>query len=114
MSTPFLSVPVAAVDPGCPDRELFPAFDGLRRRACIVWVPVDAADEADYILNRLDGRAGSDAVCWCEVCPVDPLRFWSLLFGKACTRGRCSERAARIWLIDGGEGLPTASLHDHL
>jgi hypothetical protein len=112
--TPFLSVPVAAVDPDWPERELFPAFDRLRDGAGVVWIPVDDAEEADYILNRLDAFTGSREIRWCEVCHVDPLRFWSLLFGAACAPGRCQDVTARIWLVDGGERLPTASLRDHL
>src|SRR5262249_13932165 len=80
----------------------------------VVWVPVDAADEADYVLGRLAARAGPDSVHWVEVCRVDPLRFWSSFFGAGCTPGRCQEAGAPLWLIDGGERLPTASLRDHL
>jgi hypothetical protein len=115
----LLAVPVAAVGDGWMAVEFLPKAAGVleacRSRGGLLWLPVDAGAEADYLLSRLAG--------WCQqrgwsveevaVSPVDPLRFWAMFTGSCEAAGLFGSPRASVVVVRGGELLPLSSVATH-
>ena len=116
----FLAVPVSAV----PDRWLLDEFlpqaeavlAQIRGEGGIVWLPVDASGEADYLLTKVLRHC--ERLGWesseVEVSPFDPYQFWVIVLGSPDAAGiHRSTKLGSVQFVRSGELLPAASIRMH-
>jgi hypothetical protein len=116
----FLAVPIAAVADDWLASVFWPRSEEFLAEVIttggLIWLPVDAGAEGDYLLTKLhelcDRRGWK--VYELEVSAHDPYLFWAGVLGSPETAGLCRSFPGSVLLVRSGELLPPSTVRMHL
>jgi hypothetical protein len=117
----FLAIPIAAVADNWLVNVFLPQAEDLLAEfttngGVVVWLPVDASSEGDYLLTKLYGLCGRRGwkVHEIEVSEHDPYLFWADVLGTPEKAGICRSIPSSVLLVRSGELLLPSTIRLHL
>ncbi len=116
----FLAVPIAAVADDWLAKEFLPQAEailaGVNSIGGLVWLPVDASAEADYLLTKLHELCERNGwkVSEFEVSQCDPYFFWTAVLGTPEVPSIFRSAQQTVMIIRSGELLPSDTVRMHL